>query len=53
VREGLAIEVDASLPAKRLVRVVTQLKEWRGLPQAIRLDNGPELANLPCGARRN
>lgn len=42
VREGLAIEVDTSLPAKRVVRVLTQLKEWRGLPQAIRLDNGPE-----------
>lgn len=32
VREGLAIEVDTSLPAKRVVRVLTQLKEWRGLP---------------------
>src|ERR1700674_932214 len=42
VREGLAIEVDTSLPARRVVRVLTQLKEWRGLPQAIRLDNGPE-----------
>ena len=30
------------MPAKRVVRVLTQLKEWRGLPQAIRLDNGPE-----------
>lgn len=27
VREGLAIEVDTSLPAKRVIRVLTQLKE--------------------------
>jgi putative transposase len=42
VREGLAIEVDTSLPAKRVVRTLSQLKGWRGLPRAIRLDNGPE-----------
>ena len=42
VRECLAIEVDTSLPAERVVRVLNQLKEWRGLPKKIRLDNGPE-----------
>lgn len=42
VREGLAIEVDTSLPAARVVRTLEQLAEWRGLPKAIRLDNGPE-----------
>ena len=42
VRECLAIEVDTSLPAERVVRVLNQLKEWRGLPEQIRLDNGPE-----------
>jgi len=42
VRECLAIEVDTSLPAERVVRVLDQLKEWRGLPQRLRLDNGPE-----------
>ena len=30
------------LPAERVVRVLDQLKEWRGLPQRLRLDNGPE-----------
>lgn len=41
VREGLAIEIDTSSPAKRMIRVPTQLKEWRGPPQAIRPDNAP------------
>jgi len=42
-RECLAIEVDTSLPAERVIRVLEQLKEERGLPDQIRLDNGPEL----------
>lgn len=43
VREALAIEVDTSLPAKRVVRVLERLAEWRGVPAAVRMDNGPEL----------
>jgi putative transposase len=43
VREGLAIEIDTSLPAKRVVRVLERIGELRGLPSAIRMDNGPEL----------
>jgi len=39
VREGLAIEVDTSLPAERVIRVLEQVVAWRGHPQAIRLDN--------------
>lgn len=42
-RECLAIEVDTSLPAQRVVRVLEQLKEERGLPHQIRVDNDPEL----------
>jgi putative transposase len=42
-RECLAIEVDTSLPAQRLLRVMDRLKEQRGLPHQIRVDNGPEL----------
>jgi len=42
VREVLAIEVDTSLPAERVVRVLEQVLAWRGQPQALRLDNGPE-----------
>jgi putative transposase len=45
VREALAIEIDTSLPAQRVVRVLQQLEAWRGLPKAIRLDNGPELTS--------
>jgi putative transposase len=43
VREALAIEVDTSLPAERVIRVLDQVAAWRGVPKAIRLDNGPEL----------
>jgi putative transposase len=41
-REGLAIEVDFSLPASRVVRTLDQIIEWRGQPKRIRCDNGPE-----------
>ncbi len=43
VREGLAIEVDTAWPAERVMRTLEQVVAWRGYPQAIRLDNGPEL----------
>ena len=39
VREALAIEINTSLPAERVVRTLQQLAAWRGLPKAIRLDN--------------
>lgn len=42
-REALWIEVDTSLPAERVVRVLEQLLNWRGKPTSIRMDNGPEL----------
>jgi putative transposase len=42
-REALWIEVDTSLPAERVVRVLEKLLDWRGKPTHIRLDNGPEL----------
>jgi putative transposase len=41
-REGLAIEVDFSLPSERVVRSLNQIIEWRGKPKMIRCDNGPE-----------
>jgi len=40
--EGLGIEVGFSLPAERVIRSLEQIIEWRGKPQAIRCDNGPE-----------
>ena len=42
-REGLAIDVDLSLPSARVIRALEQVIEWRGKPAAIRCDNGPEL----------
>ena len=41
-REALAIEVDTSLPAKRVVRSLDQVAQWRGYSQRICVDNGPE-----------
>jgi len=41
-REGLGIEVDFSLPSERVTRALDQIIEWRGKPQVIRCDNGPE-----------
>lgn len=41
-RELLWIETDTSLPARRVIRVLEALRELRGLPQMIRVDNGPE-----------
>jgi putative transposase len=41
-REGLAMEIDFSLPARRVIRALEQIIEWRGKPLYIRCDNGPE-----------
>lgn len=41
-REVLAIEADTSLPALRVIRVLEQVIYWRGKPNSIRVDNGPE-----------
>ena len=34
-REGLAIDVDFSLPAERVIRSLNQIIEWRGKPASI------------------
>ena len=41
-REALWIEVDTSLPGPRVVRVLEGLKQTRGVPEVIQVDNGPE-----------
>ena len=41
-RESPQIEVDFSLTGKRVVEVLERLKWTRGLPQAIKVDNGSE-----------
>jgi len=54
-REALRIEVDFSLPASRVVRVLDELLEERGCPEEIVIDNGPEFASkeLDAWAARN
>jgi transposase InsO family protein len=37
VREALGIEIDTSLPAKRVVRVLERLVDWRGAPPCHRV----------------
>ena len=44
-REVLKIEIDTSLPARRIVRALDELIAIRGKPAAIRVDNGPELVS--------
>ena len=44
-KQCLAIEVDTSLPGKRVVNVLQRLAESRGLPKGITVDNGPELVS--------
>jgi putative transposase len=41
-REALAIEIDTSLTGVRLLRVFEQLQAQRGLPDILRVDNGPQ-----------
>jgi putative transposase len=41
-REGLAIDVDFSLPAAWVVRSLNRVIAWRGKPSMIRVDNGPK-----------
>jgi putative transposase len=41
-RECLSVDVEISIPTKRVIRTLERLKEQRGLPKEIRMDNGPE-----------
>ncbi len=45
-REALAIEIDLSIPAQRVVRVLDRIVANRGYPRKMRMDNGPELVSL-------
>ena len=42
IREALDIVIDTSIPGGRTVRTLDRLVEWRGLPDAIRVDNRSE-----------
>jgi putative transposase len=44
-RECLALEVDTSFASRRVTRILEQIIAERGVPQAIRCDNGPEFTS--------
>ena len=44
-RECLTLEVDTSLPSRRVTRALAGIIETRGAPAAIRSDNGPEMSS--------
>lgn len=48
-RECLAIETNMSLPGKDVVRVLDRLKDTRGIPKTITVDNGPEFSGRALG----
>ena len=49
-REALSITVDTSLPARRVILELDKLLDWRGKPDKIRSDNGPEFIAESIGA---
>ena len=44
-REAMAIEIGLSLPSDRVIRTLQLVAEEHGLPQTIRVDNGPEFTS--------
>lgn len=46
-REFLDVEIDTSLPAHRVIRVLERVCEYRGYPNTIRVDNSPEFISTP------
>lgn len=41
-REALNVTIDTSITSKRVVRELEKVVGWRGLPERLRVDNGPE-----------
>lgn len=54
-REALMSTIDTSLGARRITRELDRLIQWRGAPETIRVDNGPEFTSATFGswAKRN
>ncbi len=44
-REALNIEIDTSLSSKRITRELDKIIDWRGKPERMRMDNGPEFTS--------
>ena len=49
-REALALTIDHSLPALRVVRVLEAVAAVRGYPRYLRVDNGPEFISQALDA---
>lgn len=45
-REALGIDINSSIPASRVTAYLDQIAAWRGYPERIRCDNGPEFTSL-------
>ncbi len=45
-REVLTIEVARSLTAAHVVETLNRVAAWRGYPEKLRVDNGPELTSI-------
>ena len=41
-REILSTTIDTSIRSERVIRELNHVVEWRGVPESIRVDNGPE-----------
>lgn len=54
-REALNITIDTSIRAQYVIRELDKLIEWRGKPERLRVDNGPEFIahELELWAERN
>lgn len=44
--ESLAIEVDLTLPSRRVIAVLDRIAAERGFPEILKTDNGPEFSSL-------
>lgn len=44
-REVLAIEASTSIPSVGVIRTLEDIIDWRGRPEQIRVDNGPEFTS--------
>lgn len=52
-REALNITIDSSISSQRVARELNQLISYRGKPQVIRVDNGPEFLALEQWCKDN
>jgi putative transposase len=44
-REALCVQAELSFPSERVIRALEDLIDWRGKPEQIRVDNGPEFTS--------